>query len=78
MNSAVVTPLRYELLKEYLGFSELLFLDGHAGYQFTDTRRGARYRNVEWTLWFSEYLSYIPDMFKPPFPGIEEYECHEP
>jgi competence protein ComGC len=58
-----------------LGFSEVLFLDGHAAHFLTDTSsRNWRTKTAEWTLWFSEPLNAIPDQFRWPFPGMEEYE----
>jgi competence protein ComGC len=57
-----------------MGFNELLFLDGHAEYLFTDVTGGWRARHSEWTLWFSEPDYQIPPRFRPPFPGIAPRE----
>jgi hypothetical protein len=53
--------------------SELLFLDGHAACQKTETARGFTQRNQEWTLWFSQYVFYLPTEFVFPYPGIDVY-----
>jgi hypothetical protein len=61
------------------GFSELLFLDGHAAYLLTDVKHQPRYQKPEWTLWWNEPATsqHIPAQFLPPFPGIETYDPDE-
>lgn len=57
-----------------VGFSEMLFLDAHADYLLTDTTRPDwQSRNTEWTLWFNEPEAAIPEHFRAPYPGIQEY-----
>jgi type II secretory pathway pseudopilin PulG len=57
------------------GFSETLFVDGHAAYLLTDTQHRPWYLNPEWTLWFATPANslYVPAQFLPPYPGIEDY-----
>lgn len=57
------------------GFNEMLFLDGHADHLLTDVwSNNWRTKSSEWTLWFSEPLSDIPAQFRPPFPGVRDWQ----
>jgi prepilin-type N-terminal cleavage/methylation domain-containing protein len=58
-----------------LGMDEVLFLDGHADYLLMNVwSDNTKMGTSAWTLWFSEPLSDIPPQFRPPFPGIRDWQ----
>jgi hypothetical protein len=75
LDTMVHVHIRHAGWHDQPGFSEILFLDGHADYLLTDTTDSNwQTGNPEWTLWFNEPSSDIPQRFLPPFPGIEEWQ----
>jgi prepilin-type N-terminal cleavage/methylation domain-containing protein len=62
------------------GYSEMLFLDGHADFLLTDTTKRPWYMQPTWTLWWNTINSplFMPAQFLTPYPGIEDYRNNRP
>jgi type II secretory pathway pseudopilin PulG len=76
LDTMIAQQFRYTGWHGDPGYSETLFVDGHAAYLLTDTERRPWYQKPEWTLWFNVTPTplYVPAQFLPPYPGIEVYE----
>jgi prepilin-type N-terminal cleavage/methylation domain-containing protein len=75
LDTMIALESRYPGWHKRPGYSEVLFLDGHADWLLTDTSRRPWYMQPTWTLWWNVPASplFMPAQFLTPYPGIEVY-----